>query len=48
MKKPNQMVHMDILGPFYLENSAQKNYLISCEETVQERKQVNGLKEKEV
>jgi transposase InsO family protein len=32
MKKPNQMVQMDILGPFYLENSAQKNYFISCED----------------
>ena len=26
------MVQMDILGPFYLENSAQKNYFISCED----------------
>jgi len=32
MKKPNQMVQMDILGPFYLENRAQKNYFISCED----------------
>ena len=32
MKKPNQMVQMDILGPCYLENSAQKNYFISCED----------------
>ena len=32
MEKPNQMVQMDILGPFYLENCAQKNYLISCED----------------
>ena len=32
MKKLNQMVQMDILGPFYLENSAQKNYFISCED----------------
>ena len=32
MKKPNQMVQMDILGPFYLEISAQKNYFISCED----------------
>ena len=31
-KKPNQMVQMDILGQFYLENSAQKNYFISCED----------------
>jgi transposase InsO family protein len=30
MKKPNQIVQMDILGPFYLENHAQKNYVISC------------------
>ena len=32
MEKPNQMVQMDILGPFYLENCAQKNYFISCED----------------
>jgi transposase InsO family protein len=32
MKKSNQMVQMDILGPCYLENSAQKNYFISCED----------------
>src|SRR5215211_3699270 len=32
MKKPNQMVQIDILGPFYVENSAQKNYFISCED----------------
>ena len=32
MKKPNQMVQMDILGPSYIENSAQKNYFISCED----------------
>jgi transposase InsO family protein len=31
MKKPNQMVQMDILGPFYLENCTQKNYFIICE-----------------
>jgi putative transposase len=31
MKKPNQMVQMDIFGPFYIENCAhQKNYFISC------------------
>jgi transposase InsO family protein len=32
MEKPNQMVQMDILGPFYIENSAhqKKNYFISC------------------
>jgi hypothetical protein len=32
MEKPNQMVQMDILEPFYLENCAQKNYFISCED----------------
>src|SRR5574339_91710 len=33
MKKPNQMmVQMNILGPFYLENSDKKNYFISCED----------------
>ena len=47
MKKPNQMVQMDILGPFYLANSAQKNYFISCEDDCS-RYQVNVLKEKEV
>ncbi len=26
------MVQMDILGPFYIENCAQKNYFISCGE----------------
>ena len=26
------MVQMDILGPFYLENSDKKNYFISCED----------------
>jgi len=30
MKRPNQMVQMDILGPFYLSNSSTKNYIISC------------------
>src|SRR5574342_360887 len=33
MEKPDQMVQMDILGPFYVENCAQKNYfIISCED----------------
>ena len=27
MKHPNDMVQMDILGPFYLSNSSQRNYL---------------------
>jgi putative transposase len=30
MKNPNDMVQMDILGPFYLSNSGSKNYMISC------------------
>ena len=39
MKKPNQLVQMDILGPFYIENSThQKNYFISCEDDCSTRK----------
>jgi transposase len=30
MKHPNNMVQMDILGPFYLSNSSERNYIISC------------------
>ena len=30
MKHPNDMVQMDILGPFYLSNSSERNYFISC------------------
>ena len=30
MKHPNDMVQVDILGPFYLSNSSQRNYIISC------------------
>lgn len=30
MKNPNDMVQMDILGPFYLSNSSERNYIISC------------------
>jgi transposase InsO family protein len=30
MKRPNDMVQMDILGPFYLSNSSDRNYIISC------------------
>jgi transposase InsO family protein len=30
MKHPNEMLQMDILGPFYLSNSSQRNYIISC------------------
>ena len=28
MKHPNDMLQMDILGPFYLSNSSQRNYII--------------------
>ena len=30
MQHPNDMVQMDILGPFYLSNSSERNYFISC------------------
>jgi transposase InsO family protein len=30
MKRPNDMVQMDILGPLYLSNSSERNYIISC------------------
>jgi transposase InsO family protein len=30
MKHPNDMVQMDILGPFYLSSSSERNYIISC------------------
>jgi transposase InsO family protein len=30
MKHPNDMMQMDILGPFYLSNSSERNYIISC------------------
>src|SRR5215475_6744047 len=30
MKHPNDMVQTDILGPFYISNSNQRNYIISC------------------
>jgi transposase InsO family protein len=30
MKYPNDMVQMDILGPFYISNSSERNYIISC------------------
>ena len=30
MKHPNDMLQMDILGPFYLRNSGERNYIISC------------------
>ena len=29
MKHPNEMLQLDILGPFYLSNSSQRNYIIS-------------------
>ena len=31
-KTQSKMVQMDILGPFYLQNCAQKNYFMSCED----------------
>ena len=30
MKHPNDMVQMDILGPFYTRQSSARNYTISC------------------
>ena len=30
MQHPNDMVQMDILGPFNLSNSNERNYFISC------------------
>jgi transposase len=30
MKHTNDMLQMDILGPFYLSNSGERNYIISC------------------
>lgn len=30
LKHPNDMVQMDILGPFYTNNSGERNYIISC------------------
>jgi len=30
MKHPNDMVEMDILGPFYTHQSSARNYIISC------------------
>ena len=30
MRHPNDMVQMDILGPFYLSNSSERNYIVSC------------------
>jgi hypothetical protein len=30
MRHPNDMVQIDILGPFYLGNSSERNYFISC------------------
>ncbi len=47
MKKPNQMVQMDILGPVYIENSDKKNYfIISCEDDCS-RKTVSEWSERE-
>ena len=30
MKHPNDMVQMDILGPFYIHQSSARNYIINC------------------
>jgi transposase len=30
LRHPNGMVQMDILGPFYIINSSERNYIISC------------------
>ena len=30
MKHPNDMVQMDILGPFYIHQSSARNYIIGC------------------
>src|SRR5918996_4090099 len=30
MKHPNDLVQMNILGPFCLSNSSERNYIISC------------------
>jgi hypothetical protein len=30
MKHPNDMVQMDILGPFYIHQSSARNYIIIC------------------
>lgn len=30
LKHPNDMVQMDVLGPFYTNNSGERNYIISC------------------
>nr|MDQ6865767.1 hypothetical protein [Thermoproteota archaeon] len=30
MKHPNDMVQMDILGPFYIHQSSARNYITSC------------------
>jgi hypothetical protein len=46
MKKPNQMVQMDILGPVYIENSDKKNYFISCKDDCS-RKTVSEWSERE-
>ena len=49
MKHPNEMVvQMDILGPFYLSNSSDRNYIISCLDDCSRKVViVDGLKEKD-
>jgi hypothetical protein len=42
MKLPNDMVQLDILGPFYLSNSSQRNYIISCLDGGDHRSKLDG------
>ena len=46
MKYPNDMVQMDILGPFYISNSSQRNYFISCLDDCSRKVQADALKER--
>ena len=47
MRHPNEVVQMDILGPFYLSNSSQRNYyIISCLDDCSRKVASNGLKRK--
>ena len=51
MKHPNDMVQMDILGPFYIRQSNARNYIISCIDDCSRKvagKLANGLKERGV
>ena len=46
MKHPNDMVQVDILGPFYLSNSSQRNYIISCLDDCSRKEVASGPKER--